>query len=56
MSECPKVYCPKEEKEVPIWHCLGSVVQHRESCPLLIKVTVYYGKKAEVKCKGEKQK
>lgn len=33
MSEAPKVYCPKDKKKVPVWHCLGSFVQKRKTCP-----------------------
>lgn len=51
MSEAPVVYCPKEEKEVPVWYCLGSFTQGRPVCPHLIKATVHGGESAEVECK-----
>ena len=51
MSEAPVVYCPKEEKAVPVWYCLGSLTQGREPCPHLIKATVHGGQAAEVECK-----
>ncbi|MBA7639460.1 hypothetical protein ES703_47118 [subsurface metagenome] len=53
-TETPKVstvYCPKEDKRVPIWHCLGSYTQGRETCPSLKKAVVYGAKGyAEVDC------
>jgi len=54
MTEAPVVYCLKENKEVPIWYCLGSFMQGREACPHLIKATVYGGETAKVKCKYRK--
>jgi hypothetical protein len=54
MSEAPKVFCPKEQKEVYIWYCLGSFMQQRKTCPHCVEVTVHYGKKAEVKCNWKK--
>jgi len=58
MSEAPTIYCPKEDKEVPIWHCIGSFTQARAPCPNCIEATIIEGKKATVKCKlqGEKKK
>jgi len=29
MVEAPKVYCPKEGRDVPIWWCLGSSFRER---------------------------
>ena len=50
----PKVYCPKEKREVPIWWCLGSFVQQKYPCPELLKATVNISKDyAEVKCKAQ---
>jgi len=55
MDEAPKVYCPKEEREVPIWFCLGSFIQQRPVCPELLKATVDIAKDyAKVKCKAQK--
>ena len=51
IPEAPTVYCPKENKRVPIWYCLGSLTQGRESCPYLIKAIVHGGKWAKVECK-----
>lgn len=49
----PKVYCPKEDEEVPIWYCLGSFMQQREPCPELIKATVKIAEDyAKVHCKA----
>ena len=45
-----EVDCPKEGKKVPIWFCMGSFVQQKQPCPHLIELTVYYGKRAKVKC------
>lgn len=56
MSEAPLVYCPKEEKEVPVWYCLGSFTQGRPVCPHLVKATVHGGESAEVECKLDKKK
>ena len=56
-SEAPKVFCPKEEKKVPIWWCLGSFTQKKEICPNLIKATVIVAKNyAKVECKQQKGK
>jgi len=49
----PTVYCPKDKEKVPIWHCLGSFTQGRETCPYLVKATVHGGESAEVECKWE---
>ena len=51
MAEAPVVYCPKEKRDVPVWYCLGSLIQGREVCPHLIKATVDRGETAEVECK-----
>lgn len=56
MSEAPKVYCPKEDKEVPIWHCIGSFTQGRRPCPNCIAATIIEGKQATVKCKLDEKK
>jgi len=45
-----KVWCPKENKQVPIWYCLGSYVKQRKTCPDLIEGTVYPSGRAKVKC------
>jgi hypothetical protein len=57
-KDAPKVYCPQEKKDVPIWWCTGSFVQAKPTCPNLIEATIENGTKATVKCKlkGEKQK
>ena len=52
MSEAPTVYCPKEQKEVPIWYCLGSFTHGRVKCSYLVSAVVYGGESAEVECKG----
>ncbi|MBA7552456.1 hypothetical protein ES705_45017 [subsurface metagenome] len=51
IPSAPTVYCPKDDKKVPIWYCLGSLTQGRETCPYLVKATVHGGESAEVKCK-----
>ena len=54
MVEAPKVYCPKEKREVPIWWCLGSFTQRRALCPELLEATVRIAEDyAEVKCKAQ---
>jgi len=51
LSEVPTVYCPKEKKNVPIWVCLGSFMQQKETCSHLIEAKVSLAKKqARVKC------
>jgi len=56
MTEAPKVYCPKEDRMVPIWWCLGSFVQQRYPCPELLEANVDFSKDyAEVKCKAQKE-
>ena len=51
MSEAPKVYCPKDKKKVPVWHCVGSFVQKREPCPYCVKASVDVSRDfAEVEC------
>ena len=55
MLEEPKVYCPKEDRKVPVWQCIGSFVQQRIKCPELIEVFIKIPEKfAEVKCKAQK--
>lgn len=49
MSEL-KTYCPKDEKDVPIWYCLGSVMQGRETCKHMESVSITYGKAVSKKC------
>ena len=52
--EAPKVYCPKEKREIPIWWCLGSFTQRRALCPELLEATVRIAEDyAEVKCKAQ---
>lgn len=54
MVEFPKVYCPKEERDVPVWWCLGSFVQQRMTCPELLKAMVDISKDyAEVECQAQ---
>jgi len=56
MTEVPKVYCPKEDREVPIWWCLGSFTQQRHTCPELLEATVDIAKDyAKVKCKAQEE-
>ena len=51
MTEAPKTYCPKENREVPIWWCLGSFVQGKEPCKEIIEATVDISEDfADVKC------
>lgn len=45
------IFCPKEEKRVPIWYCLGSYMQRREPCPDLIELTLSKGQVSDHKCK-----
>jgi hypothetical protein len=48
----PDVYCPRERRRVPIWWCLGSLVQRKEPCPELIEARVDFPEnRAEVGCK-----
>lgn len=53
------VYCPRDEKEVPVWHCVGSYIQRRERCPEVIEATIKISDGyASVKCRaiGEEEK
>ena len=57
MTEVPKVYCPKENRKVPIWWCIGSFMQQRAACPELLEATVRIAEGyAEVKCKAQRPK
>jgi len=57
MAESPEVYCPKEERKVPIWWCLGSYTQRRFPCIELIEAKVSITEcTAEVKCRAQKSK
>jgi L-amino acid N-acyltransferase YncA len=56
MSKAPKVFCPKEGKKVPVWYCIGSFTQQRKACLHCVEATIYYGKKAEVKCDWKEAK
>lgn len=49
----PTVYCPKDGERVPIWHCVGSLTQGRETCRYLARATIHGGEWAEVECKWE---
>ncbi|GAH26456.1 unnamed protein product, partial [marine sediment metagenome] len=40
MVEDPKVYCPEEDRMVPIWWCAGSFWKRRARCPELIVATI----------------
>lgn len=53
LSEAPKVFCPKEGKKVPVWHCLGSFMQQREQCEQLIEAEVKGTEEAKVKCRSK---
>ncbi len=56
MSKDPMVDCPKEDRMVPIWWCLGSFVQQRMACPELLEATVNIVENyATVKCKAQKE-
>jgi len=56
MVEAPKVHCPKEDREVSIWWCLGSFIEQRMKCPELLEATVNIPENyAEVKCKAQKE-
>lgn len=50
VPEAPKVYCKKEDKEVPIWHCLGSFIQRRVRCLHNAGGEIYYGRSAKTYC------
>jgi hypothetical protein len=56
MSEAPKVFCPKEGREVYVWVCIGSFVQQTKPCPYCLEATIYHGQKAKVKCKWKRQR
>ena len=48
------VYCPKERRRVPFWHCVGSFVQRRERCPHLIAASFNARKgTAHVQCEAK---
>ena len=52
----PDVYCPKENKRVPVWWCIGSFVQQKERCPHLVEIKVDYGEmKAWRRCGLEEE-
>jgi hypothetical protein len=52
MAKAPKVCCPKEERKVPIWWCLGSYVQGKEPCGELLEAVIDISEDyADVKCK-----
>lgn len=54
LTEPPKVYCQKEDREVPIWWCLGSYIMGRVPCPELLEATVKIDEGyAKVKCKAQ---
>ena len=40
MVEDPMVDCPKDNRRVSVWRCLGSFVEQRMKCPELLEVTV----------------
>jgi len=46
-----KVLCPKEGEHVPIWHCMGSIVRQRKTCPDLIRATAFPDGTVEVECR-----
>lgn len=51
MVEAPKLYCPVEGREIPVWWCVGSFVQGKAACKELIKATVDISKNfTDVKC------
>ncbi len=57
MVEVPKVHCPKENRKVPIWRCLGSFVEQRMKCSELLEATVNIPENyATVKCKAQRRK
>ena len=56
VSEELTVPCPKEGKDVPVWHCAGSYVQGRPVCAHLIEISINYPeRKAERKCALDKE-
>ena len=51
MVEAPKVYCPQEVRDVPIWGGLGSYTQGKAPCKELGNATVNISEDfADVKC------
>jgi len=44
-SKCPTVLCPKENKDVPVYHCLGSFIQQKPTCPHVIRVDLNFPQK-----------
>ena len=51
MVEAPKVYCPQEGRDIPIWGCLGSYTQGKAPCKELGTATVNIAEDfADVKC------
>lgn len=52
----PKVYCPKEGREVSVWFCLGSFVQQRMTCSELLEAWVSIVENyAKVRCKAQEE-
>ena len=50
MSEAPKVFCKKENRDVPIWGGLGRFTQGRVRCVHNAGGEIYYGKSAKTYC------
>ncbi|KKN13459.1 hypothetical protein LCGC14_1006240 [marine sediment metagenome] len=50
MMEAPKVFCKKENRDVPIWWCLGSFTQGRVKCVYSAGGEIHYGKSAKTYC------
>jgi len=52
MVEAPKLYCPLEGREVPVWWCVGSFVQGKAVCNEFIDATVKIAEDfADVNCR-----
>ena len=45
MVEEPMDDCPKDNRRVSVWRCLGSFVEQRMKCPEQLEVTVKIAKK-----------
>ena len=56
MSEDLMVDCPKEDRRVSIWWCLGGFVQQRMKCSELLEATVNIPENyATVKCMAQEK-
>ena len=56
MNESSTVWCPKEGKNIPIWHCTGSFTQARERCRHMVKLVVRGTEnQAQIECDFDKE-